>query len=759
MLKAKINILNYLLKLFKDTKFLLIIIFSLSVWIRFLGVYPGFPPNHPDEPTIYGSVKQLFLFGQFKPVLYSYGGLLYELYSLVIALIFIPLSFIFFFFSNPEEIILKGAAGFMESYRHSQLLTSLNFLYWTRYLTAILGSLTVVTVYLLGKKLFDKPVGLLAAFFIAVNYRHVLSSVLVLADAPAGFFASLSVLLSVYLIKKPTVKAYLLAGFALGLGLSVKYFIYILPTFLLCHFIGVITNSNKSFFKKIAFVFISKKLLLALSICLTTFFTINSFILFDFNTFFHEYQYDSVRFGVTNPIAVLLKYDYHRSLVGLYYLVRFGIGEWLTGAIVVGIIYSLFRKTKSTLILMSVIVPFLVVFIMIAAPSSARYYTAVIPFLLLFPAFLIVAALRFMRTKTLKVLLFIVVMLVFVSPSVKNSYLTSLYFSQPQNQVVSLKWLEDNLPRDSTVAASGVFLPLAKNIKEVDISPVGASALASIGQLKENKIEWVAVSSHYTSLVNSQYWISSGLVQNTFFDDNLFWEMINNTYTSLELNEVGAYRVKEFLKPFWQSPDRAVFIAKVPKSWQIKKDRLILEYNFDRPSDRKAFSKSSLVNVKLKNILFSEKAGYPNLTSLLLDTVDCGVGARAFSNNFTVEKDKWYSIVGFAKRMHGPSYNGQHSGFFRLDFYSKDDKRIRTYVTGLIDSDENWQELSAAGFAPRDAKYGTISFQIDNCFPGEEYFVNNLKIFVSDSMSPVNTKEYPYYGKQIPKNFLWLPEL
>lgn len=741
------------------TRYLLITIFLIALFLRFLGVHPGFPANHPDEPTIYGSVKQLILHGKLKPVLYSYGGLLYELYSLVTILIFIPLSFLIFLFSHLKVILLEGIVGLLGSYRYSQLLTGSNFLYWARYLTAILGALSVVVVYLLGKKMFNKFVGLLAAFLLAINYRHVVSSVFVLADAPVSFFTLLSVLLSFNLVKNPSTRSYLLAGLGLALALSVKYFIYVIPVFFLCHIISVFSKKNTTFNKKISSLTISKKLFLALFLFIVSFFVINPFILLDSRNFLIEYSYDSQRFGVTSPVSILLHYNYHRSLVGLYYLIRYGIGDLLSVAIIVGFIYSILRRFKNTLILSSVIIPFLIVFLVIAAPSSARYYTAIIPLLLLFPSYLIIDTLRFIKSKVLKVLLVVLIVLVLASSSIKNSFLTSLYFASPQNQTLATKWLEGNLPKESTVAVSAVELPLTKNIKEIDINPVGSTTLMAMEELKGNNAQWIVISSFYTSIANSQAWINSDLVKEMFFNDDLFWKLINNTYISLALNDIGAYRVKEFVKPFWQSPERAIIIAKMPDFWQIRKDKLIADYNFKSLKDQESFSKISLAEAKPKAASVSSEIGYDDSNSLSLDTKDCQIETQIYSNYFSTVSDKWYSVVGYVKRVSNPIYKGHRDGFLRLDFYSNDNKRLRTYVSKLLGSDGNWQELTLAGFAPVDSKYARTSFQLDKCFPGEKYFIDDLQIFLSDNVKSINMKEYPFYNKEVPKNLLWLPEL
>ena len=740
---------------FKSIPRFLIVIFIFAIWIRFLGVYPGFPANHPDEPTIYGSVSRIILHADFKPVLYSYGELLPELYAIFVFLFFMPIVLLKSIVLNFGQIFDQGLFPFFDNFRHSELLTGQNFLYWSRYLTSILGAVTVIVIYKLGTKLFNKWTGLLAAFFVAINYRHVLGSMFALADVPAGFFAALSVLVSFNLIKNRSRSSYLWAGLGLAMALSVKYFTYVIPTFFLCHIFAVFQENKLPFFKKIELLFLNKNLIISLFFCVGLFFTINPYIAFDFNTFIREYRYDAERFGVTSPIQQLLNYNYHKSLLPLYYLVRYSLGEPLIIAIISGFLYGLIRKLKSTLILSSSILPFLMIFIIIAAPSSPRYYASIVPLLLLFPAFMIVDLSQIITNRKLRFLLIIFLTLVVGSGSLKDSYLTSLYFSSEQNQVSSLTWLEKNLPNDSLVAVSAANLPLRKNIKEVDINP----QILSMQELKENKVKWIVISSHYTSLANSQFWLSSQLLESTFFNDNLFWELINNTYTSLVLKEIGAYRIKEFLKPFWQSPDRAVFVAKMPEFWQIQKNNLIINYDFKSAEEIGKFKEVSLIPLKSNEISLSSEFGYLDAASLLIDVKECGLETNVSSEYFPVEANKWYSLEGFVNRQNSTVYKNQRDGFLRLDFYSDKNKRIKTYVSRLSDSSEDWQKLSAAGFAPALAKYVRIGFQLDKCFISEKYFVDHLQVFSSNNIPQMSKNDHPFYDKELPKNFLWLPEL
>ena len=89
--------------------------------------------------------------------------------------------------------------------------------------SALLGTLTVLVVYWLGKATYDRRVGLLAAWFLAVCFIHVRDSHYAVNDIPLTFFVTVALLAAVKIVESGDKKWYALAGIALGLGFATKY--------------------------------------------------------------------------------------------------------------------------------------------------------------------------------------------------------------------------------------------------------------------------------------------------------------------------------------------------------------------------------------------------------------------------------------------------------------------------------------------------------------------------------------------------------
>ena len=94
---------------------------------------------------------------------------------------------------------------------------------------ALVGVLNVIPMYLLGRELLDRRFGVIAAFFVAISYWHVIISRIALRIvlAPLWTTATLYALLRAFRTRRRN--DFLLAGFCLGLGLYGYYAFRIVP--------------------------------------------------------------------------------------------------------------------------------------------------------------------------------------------------------------------------------------------------------------------------------------------------------------------------------------------------------------------------------------------------------------------------------------------------------------------------------------------------------------------------------------------------
>lgn len=709
-------------------KRLLLLILLIAVFLRALGVYPGYRIQHPDEQSILSQIHNVIINYNLEPLDYYYGLLLGYLYSLIHVIIF---------FQVPSLSSLIGINNFIKINEFTAYFSIKNNLhYWPRYETAILSSLVIIPIYLLGKRFFNREVGIIAAFLTAVNYRHVLSSTLVLADAPAALFATLSIFLSTSILKKRLLRNYIYASIGIALSLSVKYFIYILPAFIICHILSIWSIPKKSILNRIVKIFLDKDLLIAVLIATTMFILINPYLILKYSIVLKQFAWNASNYHMSPDVISF--FGKNSSIYSFYYLWNYGLGNLLSIVVIIGIFYGIIRYTKFSLILLSAIIPFFYVFVVLSGNFGAVHnLSSILPIVLIFPALAIYRLSKIIKIKKFIPVSLIILTVIVGFSSLKNSFLSSLYYSQPRNEDNLSIWIESNIPKNS-------------KIQWVD--PVREKHM-TIQELKDLKTDYAVITSGFNLFFNDRPTKENYVIGKVFFDNNSFWKMMNNFYASLITKELEDYRIKTFTKPYWQSTENAFSVIKVPTFWTAYEDKLINEYNFT--TDNNAWTLKSFFSDDIKDYKVSETQGYDGKNGIKLTSEKCQTQTQILTGIFVVEGEKWYTVSGWIKH-EGIFVENVKDGFLRLDFYSSDDRIVKTYVSNQL-TRNNWIKLQASGIAPDNSQYANVSLQIDNCFRKQAYIFNKIDVFSSDKKIKINKSEYPYYGVELPKNFFWSP--
>lgn len=191
----------------KSTSFL-ILVTLVALVLRLIGIQYGFPfIYHPDEPTIVRSALGIRFDpnpGHFDwPHLYIYVN-----------------YFVYMIFARVRDF---GLISWLTNFVPALLDESLAYYLLTRVLSALLGALTAIPVYLASAKLFGKKAGLISAVLLALMPMHVANSHYALPDVPMLFFMSWGVYFSACIFTSPKLKNYLLGGLFIGLAASTKY--------------------------------------------------------------------------------------------------------------------------------------------------------------------------------------------------------------------------------------------------------------------------------------------------------------------------------------------------------------------------------------------------------------------------------------------------------------------------------------------------------------------------------------------------------
>ena len=740
-------------KLITSEFFWILVITFLAFFLRIMGTDPGYPNFHPDEGTISDSMLRIMFNLDFFPLGYYYGALLPILYALFNITILLPNLFNQTYLPNISDTLFRIREYSNCINIHPQavqycLQNTYHHLwdYLARYDSAFFSSLTVVAVFLLAKKLFNKNVGIMASLFVAVNYRHVLSSILSLADAPTALFAILSIFLSTRLIINNKAKDYIFAGIGFGLALSTKYFYYVFPTFLVCHGISVFKTKGLTLLQKLK-AFLGRNLILTILISAVVFLALNPYLIFDYQRAFYQFDINARRYGLVAPslssVTASLSNIY---LFQFFYLYRYGLGPLLSLLTLVSLIYTLFRRPKAFFIILSTLGPFFLFFSTLTGSVNVRNYSSIIPLLLIFPAFFVADTFagikKVLKIKGNKVNIILAAMVaLIISGNLKNSFILTSEFSKVNNYQNAIGWIHDNIPDNARILKSAyTYPPPDKPYKIVDLS-LNPKGYISVEEIQEKGFQWVLISSDSNGYINNPRWIDKNyLVKKFLKDQELMWDFMSDTYTNLLTQELYNYALTQFIKKPG-SLDPAYFIAKVPEKVTVGEKTFI---SFSSLNDWSRSGRCIEYYDEKKN----------SLSTAEKNNLEPTESSKFYSPSFKITESKGYAVK--ARIKFNSTKNITKSDFFRIDFYAHDDKKLKTFVSGLIPNTNAWTLVSLTAVAPKNSDYARVALQSDECLESGEYSVQWINIY--ETQEPIKAK-YPYFDKSMPNDFLWMPPL
>jgi hypothetical protein len=178
--------------------------------LRFYAIAFGLPDQYarPDERVLISSSLGLFS-GDLNPRYFPYPTLfMYVLFFLYG--IYLAFGFAFDLFKDLTDLQLAYFVNLSP------------FCTIARATSATLGTLSLALIYLVGKRLYSKEVGLVVALFRSLTFLSIRDSHFGVTDVPATFFTLLAFLFIVDLLRHGSGSRYVLAGRALGVAASAK---------------------------------------------------------------------------------------------------------------------------------------------------------------------------------------------------------------------------------------------------------------------------------------------------------------------------------------------------------------------------------------------------------------------------------------------------------------------------------------------------------------------------------------------------------
>ncbi|MDD5529668.1 MAG: glycosyltransferase family 39 protein [bacterium] len=425
----------------------LFFIFIGGFVLRLWGINFGLPELfHADErwfiyDIFYAMTHKghvlLYGYGNFIPYIF---GSIYGVYYIVLKIAGVlktPFDFLVFYIKDPSSIYLIA-----------------------RFIFVIIGSVSIFAIYLLGKKLYNKWIGLIAAFFLAFAFLPIHQSKFLKGDTLGTFLLLFAFYFFIVAIEKVAVRKYIIAGIFMGLAIASRFTLYVVPLiFIIIFFIPPkLTRDNISMPLKHCLIFIITTVVVFL---ITT-----PSLIFEFSNFTSDLMWQ-----VHNQKDPWVKPG--NQPVWLFYITEhlgkgMGLPLLITG--IIGILSSVCNYAKKYInkknIVLSEkmelgIVIFLVLFFAVVLSHSQnfeRYVIPVVPFIILFSAKFIYQLVSKLKVSTyMKVVLMCSVLLWCAVPNILNAIKYDYLISNCEDtRNIAKAFVEKNIPSGTRIVNEGI---------------------------------------------------------------------------------------------------------------------------------------------------------------------------------------------------------------------------------------------------------------------------------------------------------------
>lgn len=692
----------------RNHKLVLVFILILAFFLRraaLLG-YPGYPPYHSDEGMSYSAAIEMVKNANWDPLRYDYPAVVPIVNKIAYKLVFIPASWTRFYFENSGRILEGFIKIPLDSTEYKKVFQTeilgereINVLGWGRAVTSGFSVLVVLLVYLLAKEVFDKKVGLIAAFLTAINYRQVLNSQLGLPDVYNAFFLLLSLHFTFRLFVNSKPANYYWAAVFTGISVATKYQIYAPLALLLVHMALVWKQPNWQ--ARLRWL-TKKEALLVIPVVVLVFLIIN--------------PYHFIKFEETREWLVFVSSKYasginELDLFGYSYLYHLGLGKLTTLVVIVGLIIGLVLRNWRFIWLVTIAFVF---FYITTYYTQGGFYTrnfvTITPLLLIFAGYGL-SKLLAIRPRPLGFVLLSLVLVPVATENLVNSLVVPSEYKSQWNFEVIRDWTAKNIPVSSKIAAhSSVVLPQDLYVR----LPYDFHLDFSLDEFASSGADFAVANLDWAT--NEFYWWMTARI-----GDLTYWEKpideMEEMYSALALGEISSYAIFSQVNK-WQAPDSNFMIAKIPKFEVVQKTTKAV-YELSDQTSWKPVSKGD---------------GFKHEQGSLVIQRNESKSPYWVNEPVTVSGWEGVSVDYVAKSTaQNPNY------FVFIKFYASEEdatnsrNRLGVRISGRANNSE-WQDSSLASPIPPNANFMTVGVQVYNSSDGVSYLdriiVNDAKVNV-----------------------------
>lgn len=463
---------------------ILILILLLTLAIRLAGLSFGLPYIYHVDEARFADISLGYFSGDFNPHFFHVP----TLYTYMVAGIWA-----IYFHTGKLLGTFQTTADFTDAFFKDPTL----FVMLGRLLTVVLSVGTVLLVYWIGKKMFNRRVGTIASLFLIFSHVHNKISHYQVPDVPMIFFFMLAFLLIWHIYEKGDAKSYILAGLCAGLAMATKYGgqLLFLPLFL-AHVFRIIDKKQP-----LKDIFLSFPLYLSGLFFIIGFFLGCPYCFLDFAAFWKgfawqsQHLYSEGHFGSSTSQPAWLFYLQHgfRENIGL-------LSQFL---VLGGVVYGILKHRKKDVLLLAV--PLVLFFVIGGWKAMAvRYFLPLTPFFVLIASAFLDAILSKMESIPAfkasafpnrfryRDLISALVILIVVYPSAYKVIRFDLSLTQTDTRTVARDWVEENIPAGSYIAKEMYGPPISE--EKYNVHYRHTLGQVTLEYLSNRNVEFVIIS-------------------------------------------------------------------------------------------------------------------------------------------------------------------------------------------------------------------------------------------------------------------------
>jgi 4-amino-4-deoxy-L-arabinose transferase-like glycosyltransferase len=426
------------------TGVVVLVILVVAAYLRLKGVSWGLPYayQNPDEKVVLARAFRVAR-GHPNPEFFYYPSMLFYMIGTV--------TWVVSKFYGPHGVTLISPVSFVTNPTPYYLIG--------RDVVAVCGVASVYLVYRLGKEAFSRPVGLLAALFVAVEPLHVRYSHVAVTDVPATMFGLLALLLFLRAARLHNARTLLLGALAAGLATGTKYNLgmLVVPGVIACWYVyrGRPASHRVRALAVRALRRVAAPMLAAFVVS-TPFAVLDP--LHFLGNFYRQNQivangwlgFENVHNGYWYNLSV--------NLVGSLGVVLLALG-------LVGLVLALAKRTRADLIL----VPYVLVYYLYVSSWHElmdRYLLPIVPLLIVLAvrACVALAAVPMVRRRAVVVAVAAALLLGAIVLPARASINYSRSLSGTDVRTVAKAWIEGHLPGSAVIAIEPYGPPLVRRL-------------------------------------------------------------------------------------------------------------------------------------------------------------------------------------------------------------------------------------------------------------------------------------------------------